>query len=66
MLERHFSGKLRQLLQNLNEYHLAKILLGAADGPVRSHEFGDERIKLPHQRARGVLILPHRRRHQLA
>ena len=66
MLQRHLAGKLRQVLQNFNENHLAKVLFRAANRAMGPHEFGDERVKTAHQFARRVFILAQHRRHQLA
>src|SRR5882724_1856269 len=66
MLQRHLAGKLRQVLQNFNENHLAKVLFRAANRAMGPHEFGDQRIQIPHQLARRGLLLPQHRRHQLA
>lgn len=66
MLERRFPGKLREILHDLDEYHLAKILLGAARRPMRPHEFRHQRIESANQFARRIFVLPQRRGHQLA
>ena len=64
MLERDLARELRQLLKNLDENHLAKILLCGAPGAMRAHQFEDERIEAAHQFARCRLIMLASRGHQ--
>jgi hypothetical protein len=57
MFERHFAGELRELLKNLGENHLAKILFVGAPGAMGAHEFKDERMEPADQLAGGVFIV---------
>ena len=65
MLERHLAGKLREFLHDLDENHLAKILLGASRGPMGAHQFCHQGVEAPDQFARRVIVMPQRRSHQL-
>ncbi len=57
MLERDLAGELRKFLEDLDENHLAKILLRGATRAMGTHDFGDERIERAHKFAGGVLIV---------
>ena len=66
MLERHFAGELWQLLENLDENHLAKVLFGRASRAMRANEFSDQRIKPADQFASRRFIVLESRRNELA
>jgi hypothetical protein len=65
MFERRFPGILREFLHDLDEYHLAKVLLGASGWAMRAHQFGHQRVEAPDQFAGRLVILAQRRSHQL-
>ena len=64
MFQWHRPGKLIELLKNLDEDHLAKVFLGGALRSVRANHFDHERIEVPHERARSLIVVSARSRHQ--
>src|SRR5439155_23393126 len=66
MLQWHFAGKLSKSLKNLDENHLAKILLGGSRRAMRADQFGDERIKPANQLTSRFIVVPQRSFHQCA
>src|SRR6266852_1814076 len=60
MLERHFAGKLRKLLENLNENHLAKILFTSSSRSMRPDHFCDKRIETANQFASRFIVMAQR------
>ena len=66
VLERHLSGILRQFLKNLDENHLAKVLLGRSARTVRPYHFCNQRIKLTHQHPSCFIIMLKRSLNQRA
>jgi hypothetical protein len=57
VFQRHVPRKLRQLLKNFNENHLAEVFLQGSTGPMRAYDFGNQRIKSSHKRASCVVIV---------
>src|SRR5207248_4786901 len=58
VLERHFAGKLRKLLKDFDENHLAKILFTSSSRSMRANHFRDKRIKMANQFASRFIIMP--------
>jgi hypothetical protein len=44
-------------LEYFDENHLAKVLLVCSTRSMRADDFGHQRIKLPHQRASGFIVM---------
>src|SRR5882724_8095735 len=57
VLQRHIPRKLRQLLEYLNENHLAEVFLRSATRPMPTDDPGNQRIKPSHQRPSCVVVV---------
>src|SRR6059058_5145509 len=66
VLERHFAGKLGQLLKDFDENHLAKILFTSSSRSVRPDHFRDKRIEAANQFASRFIIVPQGSLNQLS
>jgi hypothetical protein len=52
-------------LHDLDEDHLAEILLGASRWPMRAHQFCHQRVETPDQFPSRVIVVPQSRTNQL-
>src|SRR5467141_1493332 len=60
VFQRHFAGKLRELLKNFDENHLAKILFTSSSRSMRADHFRDKRIKTANQFASRRIVMAQR------
>ena len=60
MLQRDLAGKLRQLLHDFDEDHLAKVFLGRSARPVRADDLRDQRIEMADQSTSGLIVIGER------
>src|SRR2546428_13447787 len=66
VLERHFAGKLVQLLKNFDENHLAKILFTSSSRSMRADHFRDKRVETANQFPSRFIIVPQGSLNQLS